>query len=181
VEIGASGVEIYRDRRRLVRYALAGLAIAGACSLLVFADSGWAVNVAGVLGVLLFGGGGLYFLWRVARPEPVFVLDVVGVSGRGSATLRWDEIERMWVSRIDVEGSTAYTLAIKPIQPGLVRARQPAILRPFARLGSAIAGGAEMTLPLEGLQRPREEVLELVEQYARKPVDRAEADWAPRA
>jgi len=91
------GLTIQPDRIQLTGMAIAAIGMAAGCTLLAplaAADNRPVVSIAGYLGGVFFGLGGLFILWRVLTGKPLARIDQDGVRTFGSRTwsLAWRDI-----------------------------------------------------------------------------------------
>ncbi len=91
------GLTIQPDRIQLTGMAIAAIGMAAGCALLAplaAADNRPVVSIAGYLGGVFFGLGGLFILWRVFTDKPLARIDLDGVRTFGARawSLAWRDI-----------------------------------------------------------------------------------------
>jgi hypothetical protein len=91
------GLTIQPDRIQLTGMAIAAIGMAAGCTLLAplaAADNRPVVSIAGYLGGVFFGLGGLFILWRVFTDKPLARIDQDGVRTFGGRawSLAWRDI-----------------------------------------------------------------------------------------
>jgi hypothetical protein len=91
------GVTIQPDRLQLSGMAIAAIGMAIGCAVmapLAAADNRPVVSIAGYVGGVFFGLGGLFILWRVFTDKPLARIDQDGVRtfGVGAWSLAWRDI-----------------------------------------------------------------------------------------
>jgi hypothetical protein len=91
------GLTIQPDRVQFTGMGIAAIGMAAGCALLAplaAADNRPVVSIAGYLGSVFFGLGGLFILWRVFTDKPLARIDQDGVRTFGASawSLAWRDI-----------------------------------------------------------------------------------------
>ncbi|MBN8606390.1 MAG: hypothetical protein J0L81_05675 [Caulobacterales bacterium] len=118
------GLTIQPDRLQLVGMAIAAIGMALGCTLLAplaAADNRPVVSIAGYIGGVFFGLGGLFMLWRVFTDKPLARIDRDGVRtfGLGAWSLAWEEIASVSSGAIANQPYIAFEVDLARAAPNL--------------------------------------------------------------
>lgn len=123
-------------------------------------------RIAGLLGVVFFGACFVYVVLRLVRPRPSLIITDSGIVDYASAVsagyIRWDEIESIFISWIQVSLRRHKFLSIKLKNDQEFLSRQSALKATMLRANMSL-GGAPVAIPGNALPMTLEELMQVIE------------------
>jgi hypothetical protein len=154
---------IYPHRGKMLLLAIAAIAAVALSFWVWKTEEDIEYHVAGIVGVVFFGGGLIYFLMRLARPRPSLVLTELGMvdnaSALGGGFIRWDEIDNVSITPF----RNQQFLAIHLNDPTEFLGRQPFIKASIMRMNQGLVG-TPICIPRSALPMTLEDVIDKIRQ-----------------
>jgi len=167
---------IYLRRGRLVMLAVGSLVFVAAGFFLVThpeLQGVWEARIAGAIGIVLSMVAFFYFLSRLLHPRPALILRDDGIvdeaSGVAAGFIPWSEIASVHVATIQKQKALCFVL----YHPEGLLSQQSAAKRFLMQANMSLVG-APMTVPMDGLTMPGDQLLVEVEARLSQSTGRAQ-------
>lgn len=160
-------IVIYPSKKKLLLMAVGAAVFVGLGVFFLLSSDpqfrDWDVRAAAIASIVFFGFCLAYAAWRLVRPTPALVIHPSGLFDHASALsagfLRWDEISRIFVTKIKNQKFLA--IGVKDVEGFLNR--QTGMKAKLMRMNVRLAGSA-VCIPANTLPISLEELIRSIQQ-----------------